>query len=152
MAVGACVLATGWVPQDTKYVEPMGYGSSKVVTAAEFEAMVKEGKMTAKSVAFVLDTRLSEAEFAAKEAAAADSTEEAEEAPAAEEGEEEESFVYEDMESYKHLPYTSELSSLVALKQANYVREKNDDAVAYIIYDHMMVPGVKRALLPCCTG
>ncbi|ACS78299.1 hydrogenase iron-sulfur subunit [Maridesulfovibrio salexigens] len=144
MAVGACVLATGWVPQDTKYVEPMGYGSSKVVTAAEFEAMVKEGKMTAKSVAFVLDTRLSEAEFAAKEAAAADSTEEAEEAPAAEEGEEEETFVYEDMESYKHLPYTSELSSLVALKQANYVREKNDDAVAYIIYDHMMVPGVNE--------
>ncbi|NDV25879.1 hydrogenase iron-sulfur subunit [Desulfovibrio sp. JC010] len=144
MAVGACVLATGWVPQDTKYVEPMGYGSSKVVTAAEFEAMVKEGNMTAKSVAFVLDTRLSEAEFAAQEAAAAESTEEAEEAPAAEEGEEEETFVYEDMESYKHLPYSSELNSLVALKQANYVREKDDDAVAYIIYDHMMVPGINE--------
>ncbi len=145
MPVGACVLATGWVPQDTKYVEPMGYGSSKVVTAAEFEKMVKEGNMTAKSVAFVLDTRLSEAEFAAQEAAAGEATEEAEEAPKAEEGEDaEDSFVYEDMESYKHLPYTSELSSLVALKQANYVREKNDDAVAYIIYDHMMVPGVNE--------
>ncbi|HAS88637.1 MAG TPA: heterodisulfide reductase subunit A [Desulfovibrio sp.] len=145
MPVGACVLATGWVPQDTKYVEPMGYGSSKVVTAAEFEKMVKEGTMTAKSVAFVLDTRLSEAEFAAQEAAAGEATEEAEEAPKAEEGEDaEDSFVYEDMESYKHLPYTSELSSLVALKQANYVREKNDDAVAYIIYDHMMVPGVNE--------
>ncbi len=145
MAIGACVLATGWVPQNTKYVEPMGYGSSKVVTAAEFEAMVKAGNMTASSVAFVLDTRLSEAEFAAKEAAGADSTEEAEAAPAATEGDEEESsFVYEDMESYKHLPYSSELNSLVALKQANYVREKNEDAVAYIIYDHMMVPGVNE--------
>ncbi len=111
MAVGACVLATGWVAQDTKYVEPMGYGSSKVVTAAEFEAMVKEGKMTAKSVAFVLDTRLSEKQFAAEEDAYANRSEEqiaADDAAAAEaaEGEEEETFVYEDMESYKHLPYT----------------------------------------------
>ncbi|WP_320007076.1 hydrogenase iron-sulfur subunit [Maridesulfovibrio sp.] len=149
MTVGACVLATGWVPQDTKYVEPMGYGSSKVVTAAEFEKMVKEGKMTAKSVAFVLDTRLSEAQFAAEEEAYANRSEEqiaADDASAAEaaEGEEEDTFVYEDMESYKHLPYSSELNSLVALKQANYVREKNEDAIAYIIYDHMMVPGVNE--------
>ena len=149
MAVGACVLATGWVPQDTKYVEPMGYGSSRVVTAAEFEAMVKQGKMTAKSVAFVLDTRLSEKQFAAEEEAYANRSDEqiaADDAAAAEaaEGEEEEDFVYEDMESYKHLPYSSELNSLVALKQANYVREKNEDAIAYIIYDHMMVPGVNE--------
>ncbi|WP_432738391.1 FAD-dependent oxidoreductase [Maridesulfovibrio sp. FT414] len=144
MAVGACVLATGWVPQDTKYVEPMGYGSSKVVTAAEFEKMVKEGNMNASTVAFVLDTRLSEKEFAAKEASAGEAGAEAEAAPAAAEGEEEETFVYEDMESWKHLPYSSELNSLVALKQANYVREKNEDAVAYIIYDHMMVPGVNE--------
>ncbi|WP_320171337.1 FAD-dependent oxidoreductase [Maridesulfovibrio sp.] len=142
MPVGACVLATGWVPQDTKYVEPMGYGSSKVVTAAEFEKMVKEGKMNASSVAFVLDTRLSEAEFSAKEAAAGETEEEAE--AAAETEEEEETFVYEDMESWKHLPYSSELNSLVSLKQANYVREKNPDAVAYIIYDHMMVPGINE--------
>ncbi|WP_319777357.1 hydrogenase iron-sulfur subunit [Maridesulfovibrio sp.] len=149
MAVGACVLATGWVPQDTKYVEPMGYGSSKVVTAAEFEALVKQGKMTAKSVAFVLDTRLSEEKFAAEEDAYANRSEEqiaADDAAAAEaaEGEEEDKFVYEDMESYKHLPYSSELNSLVALKQANYVREKNEDAIAYIIYNHMMVPGVNE--------
>lgn len=149
MPVGACVLATGWVPQDTKYVEPMGYGNSKVVTAAEFEKMVKEGNMNASSVAFVLDTRLSEKQFAAEEEAYANRTDEqiaADDAAAAEaaEGEEEDVFVYEDMESYKHLPYSSELNSLVALKQANYVREKNENAVAYIIYDHMMVPGVNE--------
>ncbi|CCO22828.1 FAD-dependent oxidoreductase [Maridesulfovibrio hydrothermalis] len=150
MPVGAVVLATGWVPQDTKYVEPMGYGSSKVVTAAEFEAMVKAGKMDAGSVAFVLDTRLSEEQFAAEEDAYANRSDEQiasddADAKAAAEGEEdEEEFVYEDMESYKHLPYSSELSSLVALKQANYVREMNDEAIAYIIYDHMMVPGVNE--------
>lgn len=149
MAVGACVLATGWVPQDTKYVEPMGYGSSKVMTAAEFEALVKEGKMTAKSVAFVLDTRLSEAEFAAQEEAYANRSEEEiaaadAAAAAAAKSAGEDDFVYEDMESYKHLPYSAELNSLVALKQANYVREMNDNAIAYIIYDHMMVPGINE--------
>lgn len=155
MPVGAVVLATGWVPQNTKYVEPMGYGSSKVVTAAEFEAMVKAGKMDASSVAFVLDTRLSEATFAAEEEAYANRSDEqiasdcadakaASDAAKAEGDEAEEEFVYEDMESYRHLSYSSELSSLVALKQANYVREFNDEAIAYIIYDHMMVPGVNE--------
>lgn len=144
MPVGAVVLATGWVPQDTKYVEPMGYGSSKVVTSAQFEKLVKEGKMTASTVAFVLDTSLSEEKFAAEENGAPSDEEVAEACPAADDGEDEDTFEYEDMESYKHLPYSSELNSLVALKQANYVCELNPEGIAYIVYDHMMVPGVNE--------
>jgi quinone-modifying oxidoreductase subunit QmoB len=37
--------------------------------------------------------------------------------------------------------YRSSVSDLVALKQAEYVRELNPDAVSYIIYDHMITPG-----------
>ena len=37
--------------------------------------------------------------------------------------------------------YDSSVSDLVALKQAEYVREQNPNAVSYIIYDHMITPG-----------
>ncbi len=46
LEIGAVVLATGWVAGDKNYLAPMGYGSIKnVVTAAEFEAMVKAGEI-----------------------------------------------------------------------------------------------------------
>ncbi len=39
-------------------------------------------------------------------------------------------------------PYASSITSMVALKQAKYVREDgNDDAKAYIFYQHMRTPG-----------
>ena len=37
--------------------------------------------------------------------------------------------------------YGSSVSDLVALKQAQYVREMNPTAIYYIIYDHMVTPG-----------
>lgn len=37
--------------------------------------------------------------------------------------------------------YSSYLPSLVALKQANYVRDSNPDAKAYIFYENMRTPG-----------
>jgi quinone-modifying oxidoreductase subunit QmoB len=40
-----------------------------------------------------------------------------------------------------HLPYCSTYCCLTSLKQAAYVREKNPDAVAYIIYKDMRTPG-----------
>jgi quinone-modifying oxidoreductase subunit QmoB len=150
VAVGAVVLATGWVPQDIGYLEPMGYGKYKnVVTSSEFESLVKTRGLVRpgdskipESVAFILDMDLALAAKAAEEAV--EEEPEAEQAPASAEGEEEEAFVYEDKEVVKHLSYSSEISSLVALKQAGYVREKNPDACAYILYDHMMVPGVNE--------
>lgn len=40
-----------------------------------------------------------------------------------------------------HLPYCSAYCCLTSLKQAAYVREKNPDAVAYIIYKDIRTPG-----------
>jgi len=151
--VGACVLATGWVPGKGSFLKPLGYGSIKnVVTTAELEAMAKNGGIktadgkTPTSVAFIVDTSL--LMKGVKFGACGEACEGPEEMPckedaAAEEGECE-AFDYPDKESAKHLAYSSELTSLVALKQANYVRELAPDAVAYIIYDHMMVPGINE--------
>lgn len=38
-------------------------------------------------------------------------------------------------------PYCNSVTSMVALKQAKYVREANSDAKAYILYQHMRTPG-----------
>ncbi|MDD3312265.1 FAD-dependent oxidoreductase [Pseudodesulfovibrio sp.] len=151
--VGACVMATGWVPGKGEFLKPLGYGSIKnVVTAAEFEAMAKKGGIktadgkTPTSVAFIVDTSLlmKGVSFGAcGEACEGPEEMPCKEGEAAEEGECE-SYVYPDKESAKHLAYSSELTSLVALKQANYVRELAPDALAYIIYDHMMVPGINE--------
>jgi quinone-modifying oxidoreductase subunit QmoB len=40
-----------------------------------------------------------------------------------------------------HLPYCSSYCCLTSLKQAAYIREKNPDALAYIIYKDMRTPG-----------
>ncbi len=143
MPIGAVVLATGWVPGDTSYLAPMGYGSYKnVITAAEFEAMAKAGKIARPSdgkapatVAFLTDVSLCDAK--------SEEPCEGEEAPAAP-AEGEEAPAYPSKESAKHLAYSSELTSLVALKHAGYVREFNSEAVAFVLYDHMMVPGINE--------
>ncbi len=102
---GSVILATGWVPADVSEYEHLGHGSNdKVVTNAEFERMVKEGKLAGvNSVAFIMS-------------------------PGAEE---------HDMD----FPYANSVTSMVALKQAKYVRENNADAKAYILYQHMRTPG-----------
>ncbi len=41
----------------------------------------------------------------------------------------------------KDFPYCNSVTSMVALKQAKYVREDNADGKAYIIYSHMRTPG-----------
>jgi quinone-modifying oxidoreductase subunit QmoB len=149
LAIGAVVLATGWVPGDKSYLAPMGYGSIKnVITASEFETMVKAGEIKRPSdgkapstVAILTDVSLCTKAAPAEEPcegeapaeAAADAPAEGEEAPA-----------YPSKESAKHLAYSSELTSLVALKQAGYVREKLPNAMAFVLYDHMMVPGINE--------
>lgn len=155
--IGAVVMATGWMPGKGEFLKKLGYGSIKnVVTTTEFEAMAAAGAIktadgkTPASVAFVLDTSLlmkginydaCGAACAAPEDMPCDDTKD----ESYSEGEEEcEVFTYEDKESAKHLAYSSEMNSLVALKQANYVREFAPEAVAYVIYDHMMVPGINE--------
>ncbi|HBI16232.1 MAG TPA: heterodisulfide reductase subunit A [Desulfobulbaceae bacterium] len=41
----------------------------------------------------------------------------------------------------KDFPYCNSVTSMVALKQAKYVRDDNADGKAYIIYSHMRTPG-----------
>ena len=41
----------------------------------------------------------------------------------------------------KDFPYANSVTSMVALKQASYVREDNPDGKAYILYQHMRTPG-----------
>ncbi len=153
LKVGSCVLATGWVPQDTKILEPLGYGTFKnVVTGNEFEKMAKEGaivrpsdKAPAKRVVFILNTEKVEPQDKAiytnlceltaqreKDKAGADKSSD----------EEKPKFKFQDMEGVQHLPMSLGVNSVVALKQALYVREKYPDGIAYILYDNMIVPGI----------
>ena len=144
--VGAAVLATGWQPLSTKYLEPFGYGMSpNIVTSAEFELMAKKGELNARRVAFILNTKVcesgqpTEADEPVEAPYPPKSTDTAASDPA---GGEEKPFAYEDMESPRHLPYSNAISSVVALKQAGYVADLGPDAVAYILYDSMVVQGV----------
>ena len=41
----------------------------------------------------------------------------------------------------KDFPYCNSVTSMVALKQARYVREDNPEGQAYILYQHMRTPG-----------
>jgi len=138
-SVGAVVLAAGWVPQNTKVLGPLGYGSvPNVVTAAEFEKMAKEGTLSAKRVAFILNTSLVDggdiyAPVCAEEAAPEAKKEGEEEAP---------KYVHKDLESVRHLPISNAISSVVALKQANYVCDTFEDGQAFILYDSMVVQGI----------
>jgi len=58
------------------------------------------------------------------------------------EGETAEEVIQDDLEAAQHLPYSKAVSTMVALKHARYVREKYRDGLAFILYDHMMVPGI----------
>ena len=142
-AIGACIVATGWVPLDPSYMTGMGLGSSdRVVTSAQFGKMLKDGTATNYArVAFVLDTTLAEEDIRARaEAAAAEAAPEA--APAAEE-EEDKGFVKEDLESIDHLRYSNLVNSVGMLRMANIVAERTDDASqCYVLYKDMMMPGI----------
>ncbi len=144
--VGAVVLATGWVALDEKYLAPMGLGKSPmVVDAATFGKMLVADQVTAKRIAFVLDTTMAEqavAKAAEESAVAADEKPAA--AAAAPKGEEvEEAFVKEDLESLRHLTYSNAVNSVGMLRLANTVCEKTNDACqTFILYKDMTVPGI----------
>jgi quinone-modifying oxidoreductase subunit QmoB len=151
--IGAVVLATGWVAGKPEFLAPLGYGTIKnVVTTVELEKMAANGGIktaegkTPSSVAFIVDTSLLMA--GEQYGDCGEACDAPEDLPCDDSKKDEEedckTFRYDDKESAKHLAYSSELTSLVALKQANYVRELAPDAVAYIIYDNMMVPGINE--------
>ncbi|MBR3664567.1 MAG: hydrogenase iron-sulfur subunit [Desulfovibrio sp.] len=147
--IGTVILATGWVPLDGKYLEPMGLGKSpKVVTAAEFAKLMVSQSVLPKRVAFVLDTTLAENVWKEKAEEEAKAQAEAAEAPKEEpkkEGEEAEDagFVKNDLESFKHLQYSNAVNSIGMLRLANSLCEKTGDASqSFILYKNMTVPGI----------
>ncbi len=146
MEVGSVVVAAGWVPLAPKYLAPMGLGSSpNVMTAAEFGREYLAGRITARRIAFVLDTTLAE-EAARKEAEAARAAAEAaaaEAAAAPAEEAEDAGFVKEDLESIEHLRCSNAVNAVGMLRLANTVCEQSNDATqCYILYKDMVVPGI----------
>jgi len=155
LPIGSVVLAAGFRPIAGEWLAPFGYGRyQNVVTSPEFEHMVKDGAIkrpsdgrAPTSVAFVADvTKLvAAAETGAPAAeATAPAAPAASAAPKDAAGEEEAKVVFSPIQTARHLAYSSELTSLVALKQAGYVREMLPDAVAMIVYDSMTVPGLNE--------
>ncbi len=151
--VGAVVVATGWKPIKPEYLSPLGYGQFKnIVTNVEFEEMAKNGEIkrpsdgrAPKNVLFVLGAshlyeELAKKEEEEKKKKALEAEKEA--AEKQEEGEEEEKTNFIPVETYKHLEYTSEITTLTALKQAQYLRDMIDNSVAYIVYEYVVTPGL----------
>lgn len=108
---GAVVLATGWTPADVSEFTHLGHGTMKNV--------------------------VTNAEFE-KIAKAGKITRPSDGKPA-------ESVVFVQSpggEAHdKDFPYCNSVTSMVALKQAKYVRQDNANGKAYIVYQHMRTPG-----------
>jgi quinone-modifying oxidoreductase subunit QmoB len=108
---GAVVLATGWKPADVSEYEHLGYGNFKNVVTN-----VEFEKMAAQGkIVRPSDGKPVESIAFIQSPGGA--------------------------EHDKDFPYCNSVTSLVALKQANYVREDNPAAKAYILYQHMRTPG-----------
>lgn len=145
--IGAVVLASGWTPLSQKYLEPMGLGKSPaIIHAGQFAKMLVENTVTARRIAFVLDTSIAENAFAATANAADEVIKTAEAAGenAESDGENMDApYVKEDLESIRHLKYSNVVNSVGMLRQANIICDKTNDAVqAFILYKNMVIPGI----------
>ena len=108
---GAVVLATGWTPADVSEYEHLGHGK-----IADVVTNAEFEAMAAKGKI----TRPSDGKPVEKVAFI--------QSPGGEEND-------------KDFPFCNSVTSLVALKQAMFVREDNPDAKAFILYQHMRTPG-----------
>jgi len=108
---GAVILAAGWQPADVSQYEHLGYGKLKNVVTN-----AEFERMAAKGQL----SRPSDGKPVRSVA-----------------------FVQSpgNTEHDQDFPYANSVTSLVALKQAKYVRDENPEAKAYILYQHMRTPG-----------
>ena len=121
---GAVVLAAGFRPAtlDAKKYEHLGVGQSpNVITNDEFEKIAKKGKIVrpsdgkeAKNVVFI-------------------------QSPGKSDGKSDDND-----KDDSDFPYCGSVTSMVALKQAQYVLEEYEYGKAYIIYQHMRTPGLQE--------
>ncbi|MDR2819619.1 MAG: hydrogenase iron-sulfur subunit [Desulfovibrio sp.] len=139
--VGAVVLASGWTALDDKYLAPMGLGKCpKITTAARFGKQLVDGEVTARRIAFVLDTTMAEeaAQNSMRDAVLQGQPEPV--AAQAKEGEEK-VFIKEDLENIRHLAYSNAVNSVGMLRLANSVAA-NEATQVFILYKNMTVPGI----------
>jgi quinone-modifying oxidoreductase subunit QmoB len=110
-AFGAVVLATGWKPADVSEYEHLGHGTFKNVVT---NAEFEKMAGQGKIVRPSDGKPVESIAFVQSPGGA---------------------------ENDKDFPYCNSVTSMVALKQAMYVREDNAAAKAYILYQHMRTPG-----------
>jgi quinone-modifying oxidoreductase, subunit QmoB len=109
--IGAVVLATGWVPAKVSEYEHLGYGKLKNVVT---NAEFERMAAAGKLVRPSDGKPVDSVAFV--------------QSPGGDQ---------HDMD----FPYCNSVTSMVALKQAQYVRQDNPDGKAYILYQHMRTPG-----------
>jgi quinone-modifying oxidoreductase subunit QmoA len=106
--VGAVIVATGWEPYEATHLEHLGFGRClNVITNVVMERLASRGGPTGGDITRPSDGRKAENVAFVQCAGSRD----------------------ED-----HLPYCSAVCCMASLKQARYVREKNEDARASIYY------------------
>ena len=106
--VGAVIVATGWRPYDASKIDNLGFGQCRnVITNVMMERLASHGGPTGGEI-----TRLSDGRKAQNVA-----------------------FVQcAGSRDENHLPYCSAVCCMGSLKQARYLREKNDDSKATVFY------------------
>jgi quinone-modifying oxidoreductase subunit QmoB len=109
--VGAVVLATGWTPADVSEYEHLGAGKFQNVVT---NAEFEKMASQGKIVRPSDGKPVESVAFIQSPGGA---------------------------EHDKDFPYCNSVTSMVALKQAQYVREDNPNGKAYILYQHMRTPG-----------
>ncbi len=106
--VGAVIVATGWRPYDAGKIENLGFGRCEnVITNVMMERLAAEGGPTGGEIVRPSDGKKAENVAFVQCAGSRDEN---------------------------HLPYCSAVCCMASLKQARYVREKNENSRATILY------------------
>ena len=106
--VGAIIVATGWRPYDAAKLDNLGFGRWRnVITNVMMERLAAEGGPTAGDIVRPSDGKKAENVAFVQCAGSRDEN---------------------------HLPYCSAVCCMASLKQARYLREKNENAKATVFY------------------